>query len=74
MLDYHKTADERMSETYRRRTVAREEELRAIFALMNKPPQRDRIGRWRREMTATDRKRFEAIAGEMLRKLDYDVD
>jgi hypothetical protein len=74
MLDYHKTAEERMSELYRDRHGIRKEEYRAIFSLTTEPPQRDRVGRWRQEMTTVDRERFEAIAGDTLRKLNYDVD
>jgi hypothetical protein len=79
MLDYHKTADERLSEIeWDNRAPNGEIKLRgeeriAIHSLTNKPPQRDRIGRWRQEMTATDRQRFEEVAGETLRELGYDV-
>jgi hypothetical protein len=54
-------------------TVIRGRERSAIHSLTGKPPQRDRIGRWRQEMTATDRRRFEEVAGEMLRELGYDT-
>jgi hypothetical protein len=80
MLAYYKTAEERMSEIYRdivaqkSERLVRGEERKAIHYLTGKPPQRDRIGRWRQEMSAADRGRFEEIAGETLRKLGYDVD
>jgi hypothetical protein len=80
MLDYHKTADKRMSEMYRDvtapdgKTKVRGEDRKAIHSLTNKPPQHDRVGRWRSEMSHSDRKRFEEIAGEMLRELGYEVD
>ncbi len=80
MLDYHQTAEERMSESYRdivarkdEQRVVRREERKALHSLTSKPPQRDRIGRWRQEMTATDRERFEEIAGETLRELGYEI-
>ena len=79
MLSYYETAEERMSEIYRDTVfpkgerVVRGEERKAIHSLTGKPPQRDRIGRWRQEMTAIDRERFEEIAGKTLRELDYDV-
>lgn len=79
MLAYYDTAEERMSEIYqdimapRGEGVVRGEKRRAIHSLTSKPPQRDRIGRWRQEMTAIDRERFEEIAGKTLRELDYDV-
>ena len=79
MLAYHKTAEERMSEIYRDivaprgKKVVRGEMRRSLHTLTDKPPQRDRIGRWRQEMTAADRKRFEEVAGETLRELGYEV-
>lgn len=79
MLAYHETAEERLSEIQQdvRATdggmVIRGEERRAIHSLTNRPPQRDRIGRWRQEMTAKDRERFEELAGETLRELGYEV-
>lgn len=79
MLDYYKTADERLSEIERDKTApsgeitSRGEERIAIHSLTHKPPQRDRIGRWRQEMTAADRERFEEVAGETLRELGYDI-
>jgi hypothetical protein len=80
MLTYHETADERMNEIYQDITapkgeqrVVRGEERKAIHSLTSKPPQRDRIGRWRQEMTTADLKRFEEKAGETLRELGYDV-
>ncbi|MBA3474242.1 MAG: hypothetical protein H0T57_13625 [Rubrobacter sp.] len=77
MLAYHETAEERLSEIQQdiRATdggrVIRGEERRAIHSLTNRPPQRDRIGRWRQEMTVKDRERFEELAGETLRGLGY---
>ena len=79
MLDYYKTADARLSEMERDVTAPngeiklRGEERNAIHSLTREPPQRNRIGRWRKEMTATDRDRFEAVAGETLRELGYGV-
>ncbi len=80
MLDYHKTADERLSEMERHITaptgkiVRRGPERNAILhSLTSKPPQRDRIGRWRQEMTAAHRESFEKMAGETLRGLGYNV-
>jgi hypothetical protein len=79
MLDYTKTSGERMREIDREipapdgaRMVQADERL-AIHALTTKPPQSDRIGRWKTEMPGPDRKRFEAIAGETLQALGYEV-
>jgi hypothetical protein len=79
MLAYHRTAEERMSEIYRDimtpkgKKVVRGEMRRSLHTLTGSPPQRHRIGRWKGEMTAADRKRFEEVAGETLRELGYEV-
>ena len=79
MLEYHKTAEERMSEIYRDiqtpkgKRVVRGEMRRSLHTLTGSPPQRDRIARWRVEMSAEDRRRFEEAAGETLRGLGYET-
>jgi hypothetical protein len=79
MLAYHKTAEERMSEIYRDimtpkgKKVVRGEMRQSLHTLTGSPPQRDRIGRWKGEMSAEDRRRFEEVAGETLRELGYEV-
>jgi hypothetical protein len=79
MLAYHEKAEERMSEIYRDimtpkgRKVVRGEMRQSLHTLTGSPPQRDRIGRWKGEMTAEDRKRFEEVAGETLRELGYEA-
>jgi hypothetical protein len=35
------------------------------------PPDRSRIGRWKREMSKEDHSRFKKVAGEMLEELGY---
>jgi hypothetical protein len=78
MLDYHEGASDRMAE------VARDFERGGGPAIpasvrasrhtrVAEPPQRERAGRWRNDMTAADRERFEAIAGELLAELGYEV-
>ena len=79
MLAYHEKAEKRLSEIYRDLTDrggtggVRGEDRKAIHALAVKPPQIERIGRWRREMPAADRERFERIAGATLRELHYEI-
>lgn len=79
MLAYHKTAEERMSEIYRDmetprgKKVVRGEMRRSLHTLTGSPPQRDRVARWKAEMSAEDRKRFEEAAGETLRDLGYET-
>lgn len=79
MLDYHRTAEERMREIYR--SVEKAEgggtvdgaKRMAIHSLTSKPPQRNRIGRWKSEMSTPDRERFEILAGDLLDDLGYEV-
>ena len=79
MLAYHATADERLKEinrdieTPKGKKVVRGEMRRSLHTLTGKPPQRDRIARWRTEMGETDRRRFEEVAGGTLRGLGYEV-
>jgi len=78
MLDYHRGAGERMAEVTRDfergggpaipAAVRAERHTRVA-----EPPQRQRAGRWRTDMSAPDRETFEAIAGEELSELGYEV-
>jgi hypothetical protein len=42
-------------------------------ARVAEPPQRARSGRWRTDMSGPDREAFEAIAGDLLSELGYEV-
>jgi hypothetical protein len=76
MLDYHQTAERRLREAtpvvVGERTVHSEERT-GIHRLTKKPPQAERICRWRNEMDEDDRRVFEKAAGWMLRDLGYEV-
>jgi hypothetical protein len=79
ILNYHVVAEERMQENNREhwvpsvnRTISTEE-LGAMFRLTKKPPQASRAGRWKDEMSVADRQRFEAVAGDLLTELGYEV-
>lgn len=80
MLEYHETAEERMGEMHRDvtlpdgETVVSGEQRTGIHALTNRPPQSNRIGRWRTGMAEGDRETFEGIAGETLSDLGYERD
>jgi hypothetical protein len=79
MLAYHEGAAERMAEVTRDfergggpaipAAVRAERHTRVA-----EPPQRVRAGRWRADMSASDRAAFEAIAGELLAELGYEVE
>jgi hypothetical protein len=78
MLAYHEGAAERMAEVTRDfergggpaipAAVRAERHTRVA-----EPPQRGRAGRWRTDMSAADREAFEAIAGDLLAELGYEV-
>jgi hypothetical protein len=79
MLEYYKRAGERVAELNaditapdgtRRVPV---EERQRIFWMTTQPPDASRIGRWRKEMSLSDRRCFEKIAGEALGELGYDL-
>ena len=76
MLDYHEGAAARHRELItglegdaRQRG---EEQIRS-HALTTRPPQRDRVGVWREEMSLADRAVFEREAGELLSELGYEA-
>ena len=76
MLEYHRGVPARLLE-HRDRVrddgalvVSHETRLRQL-ALTREPPQRARAAAWRNTMSATERERFEAVAGDLLRELGY---
>jgi len=78
MLDYHKSANQKLriiapvlSED--RKRMINSEERQSIHRLTSKPPQRERIARWRKEMNDADQEAFEKAAGWMLCELGYEV-
>lgn len=77
MLDYHRTASGRLAEVRRPFGPAGfpsdRDRFISIYENASRPPDVARIGRWRIEMTPEDRRRYEAIAGGLLRELGYDV-
>jgi hypothetical protein len=77
MLDYHLSASERLAETRQAygpqgRITMEVTQFLAIHAYTAKPPDRNRIGRWRTEMPRADRQLFESIAGGLLQELGYE--
>jgi hypothetical protein len=78
MLEYHRRAEERMSEVIRDfhpmggGTITADERKRQ-HRLVSSPPSASRVGRWRDEMPAEDRRAFEAVAGKLLAELGYEV-
>ena len=78
MLAYHRTAADRLDELKRPfgpkdRTPKDMETFMAIHDRAKTPPDESRIGRWRTEMSAEDLRRYETIAGPMLRALGYET-
>lgn len=78
MLTYHEGAENRMKEVVRELkpagggTITAEERV-SQHELVSKPPSSQRAGRWREEMSASDQAAYEAIAGELLAELGYEV-
>jgi hypothetical protein len=79
MLDYHRQAHDRLHELARDMRsrsgdLIRAEERTGIHALLRRPPEAGRVGRWKTEMAEPDRKRFEELAGSALQELGYELD
>ena len=79
MLDYHERAEERMEEKARDlpRKAARGDQPAAArmasHAMAREPPDPERTGRWRTEMSGGRPREFERIAGDLLSELGYEV-
>lgn len=77
MLDYYKTSKHRLAELEDcikcDGRFLKAEERRRKHQLTKKPPAGDRIGRWRTEMTDSDREWFEKLAGKLLEDLGYEI-
>jgi hypothetical protein len=77
MLEYHERSAERLGEMARalpadgRSGDLSVERRMATHAMTTKPPDSDRVARWRRQMSEEDRAAFESVAGEMLADLGY---
>jgi hypothetical protein len=79
MLDYHRSAADRLKEKERDLHKTGKVKLQpaaarmASHALATRPPQTDRLARWRTEMSAEDVTTFESVAGELLSELGYEL-
>jgi hypothetical protein len=78
MLAYHAGAEERMAEVTRDFERGEGPAIPAAVRASRhtrvaEPPQRERAGRWRTDMSPSDRATFEGIAGEQLMELGYEV-
>lgn len=49
------------------------DEFKSIYAHTTVPPDQNRIGRWKQEMSFDDRRRFEQIGGYLLAELGYEI-
>jgi hypothetical protein len=77
MLDYHRDAGRRLAaETVDLelpgRVIPRSERL-GIHEMIGRSPQASRVERWRREMSAADRRAFEGVAGDTLEAYGYEL-
>jgi Sulfotransferase family len=79
MLDYHERSGDRLSEMARalpaddRYQDLSVERRMATHAMTTKPPDSDRVSRWKRQMSEADRVAFEDVAGGMLAELGYET-
>jgi hypothetical protein len=78
MLAYHERAGERLREKERdlvrpSRTVQPAASRMASHALAKRPPQPDRVARWRKEMSPEDLAVYERIAGDLLVDCGYEL-
>ena len=79
MLDYHERSGDRLSEMARalpaddRYADLSVERRMATHAMTTKPPDSDRVSRWKRQMPEADRVAFEEVAGGMLAELGYET-
>ena len=78
MLDYHERAEGRLAEKARelprknRPNQPAEARLES-HKLAKEPPRSDRVGMWREQMTPDEVAEYEAIAGDMLVRLGYEL-
>ena len=79
LLDYHERSSDRLEEMKRalpadERSAELDVDRRmATHAMTTKPPDADRVSRWKRQMPEQDRRSFEEIAGPMLADLGYET-
>jgi len=79
MLGYHERAEERLQEKARELPRAKGEAQSAEKRLQShaktfEPPNPDLIGTWRHRMPPEDRAAFEALAGDLLGELGYELE
>jgi hypothetical protein len=68
MPRYHETARERLREI----GLANPSPRNPVPRLAAEPPDPSRVGRWKRDMSRREKRRFKRVAGEMLRELGYE--
>ena len=78
MLDYHERAEGRLAEKARElprknRPNQPAEARMESHRLAKEPPRSDRIGMWRERMTPEEVAEYEAVAGDMLVELGYEL-
>jgi hypothetical protein len=79
MLGYHQTAEQRLQEKARALPRAHGEAQSAEKRLQShaktfEPPNPEHLGTWRKKMPKEDRAAFEALAGDLLADLGYELD
>lgn len=79
LLSYYERSGQRLEEMKRelpatghQRTLTVEQRM-ATHAMTTKPPDAERVQRWKRQMSDADREAFEEVAGELLAELGYET-
>ena len=78
MLNYYKKARERLMELGNQKNpdsdyITTAEKRISIFHKTESPPDISRLGRWKKEMNRQDIIKFESVAKDMLRDLEYET-
>ncbi len=77
MLNYHLSAKDRISQMQSRISAKGEyiakERIHNMFDLTSTPPDKRRIGRWRKEMSREELMLYESEAGPLLHNLGYET-
>jgi hypothetical protein len=78
MLQYHRTAAERLDELSTRvradgSVEVTKEQLQQIHERTLRPPNLERVERWRQDLTSDEIQLFQRIGGPLLRELGYEI-
>jgi hypothetical protein len=79
ILRYYERAEDRLAEMHRDlpgedgKPLRPADHRKQAHLLTSKPPDPSRLARWKQDMDPEDNARFESVAADLLRELDYEV-